>query len=78
MAPLERKVDHGFTQLRVGIHRTFCWVIGVILVDWVTLMLVSSCTGRQGRSHRSTGNLSPMTSKTYPPEEFHVRSLQNR
>jgi hypothetical protein len=39
MASLEHKVDHGFTQLRAGIHRTSRWVIGVILLDWVTLML---------------------------------------
>ncbi len=39
MASLERKVDDGFTQLRGEIHTTFRWVIGVILVNWVTLML---------------------------------------
>ncbi len=39
MASLERKVDDGFTQLRAEIHTTFRWVIGVILINWVTLML---------------------------------------
>jgi tetrahydromethanopterin S-methyltransferase subunit G len=50
MTSLERKVDDGFTHLRTDIHRieqkldgkidtTFRWVIGIILVNWVTLML---------------------------------------
>ncbi len=39
MASLERKVDDGFVQLRAEIHTSFRWVIGVVLVNWVTLML---------------------------------------
>jgi tetrahydromethanopterin S-methyltransferase subunit G len=50
MTSLERKVDDGFTHLRTDIYRieqkldgkidtTFRWVIGIILVNWVTLML---------------------------------------
>jgi hypothetical protein len=50
MASLERKVDEGFAHLRrdltqaidrVGqkLDATFRWVIGIILVNWITLML---------------------------------------
>ena len=50
MASLERKVDEGFARLRqdltqaidrVGqkLDATFRWVIGIILVNWITLML---------------------------------------
>jgi hypothetical protein len=39
MASLERKVDDGFAQLRAEMQTTFRWVIGVILVNWITLML---------------------------------------
>ncbi len=39
MASLERKVDDGFAQLCSEIQTTFRWVIGVVLVNWITLML---------------------------------------
>ena len=50
MASLERKVDEGFAHLRrdltqaidrVGqkLDATFRWVIGIVLVNWITLML---------------------------------------
>jgi tetrahydromethanopterin S-methyltransferase subunit G len=50
MTSLERKVDDGFAHLHTDIHRieqkldgkidaTFRWVIGIILVNWITLML---------------------------------------
>jgi tetrahydromethanopterin S-methyltransferase subunit G len=49
-ASLERKVDEGFTQLRHELSQridrvaekldiTFRWVIGIILINWITLML---------------------------------------
>jgi tetrahydromethanopterin S-methyltransferase subunit G len=50
MASLERKVDEGFARLRqdltqaidrVGqkLDATFRWVIGIVLINWITLML---------------------------------------
>ena len=46
MASLERKVDDGFVELRGEVRSVdqkldtaFRWVIGVILANWITLML---------------------------------------
>lgn len=39
MASMEHKVDIGFAQLRQELSTTFQWVVGIILINWVTLML---------------------------------------
>jgi hypothetical protein len=39
MGSLERKVDEGFAHLRGTMDMNFRWVIGIILVNWITLML---------------------------------------
>ncbi len=39
VASLERKVDDGFDRVGQKLDTTFRWVIGVILVNWITLML---------------------------------------
>jgi tetrahydromethanopterin S-methyltransferase subunit G len=39
MGSLERKVDEGFAQLRGTMDTNYRWVIGIILVNWITLML---------------------------------------
>ena len=39
MTSLERKVDNGLSGVRTEIHTTFQWVVGIVLVNWVTLML---------------------------------------
>jgi hypothetical protein len=39
IASLEHKVDAGFAQLRAELGTTSRWVVGIVLVNWVTLML---------------------------------------
>ncbi|MDR7505656.1 MAG: hypothetical protein QN129_12235 [Armatimonadota bacterium] len=39
MAALEAAVAEGFARLRTVIDTSDRWVIGIILVNWITLML---------------------------------------
>jgi hypothetical protein len=39
VASLEQKVDAGFAQLRTELITMFRWIVGIVFVNWVTLML---------------------------------------